>query len=205
MASPVLALTALHELIRRLLTVAMGYTDTNFFRPDGQRAPAGAFKDPYATVKLYNNSLASYNLRRFSVTDPVVVGLVPVGTTDLIEVIDSCDVIVASVQFWRDGATDGSGRTAWGVGALDRASTLAKRMELSATVEQANKFGLGYGGSSIVRDLSAVVDGSQENRAQVDLTFYFSSPELAAINMFKVAQFDLKVQQPDGHIQEVRA
>jgi hypothetical protein len=206
--SPVDALTALHELVRRLLTTVMGYTDTSFFRPAGQRAPVGSTDKPYATVKLYAEELLSFNLRRFEVTDSAVT--VPVEklgnpTSDLIEVIDSLDTVTASVQFFKDGRVDAVGRAAWGEAALSRAHALVRRLELTQSVEAANALGLAYQGTlGPVRDLSDVkVDGVGERRAQVDLVFCFSDSEAAAQAMFRSVSFLVKVQQPDGYINEV--
>jgi hypothetical protein len=78
-------------------------------------------------------------------------------------------------------------------------------MELSPTVQLANSYGLAYSGASTIRDLSGVVDGSYEARAQVDLTFNFANSELVALGMFRSATIDVKIQQPSGHIDEVRA
>lgn len=197
--------TALHELVRRLLTFAMGYTDQNFFRPAGQRAPVGAVNAPYATIKIYGDELLSYNLRRFDVDDPRVAGVVSgLASSDLVEVIDGLGMFTASVQFFKDGRVDGAGRPAWGDAAQSRARILVRRMELSPTVDQANAYGLAYHTASAVRDLSdPKVDGVGERRAQVDLTFSVGDAEVAAQNMFRIVTLSMKVQQPDGHINEV--
>lgn len=201
------ASTALHELVRRALARALGLTDTNFFRPDGQRAPAGAANAPYATVKLYGATMASYNLRRYEVTDPAVEDVVPAdpGDADLLEALEAMTEFTASVQFFRDGAVDGAGRPAWGEGAFDRAKRLVMRIEMSDAAMYLAGLGLAYVSASQVRDLSAVADGSNERRAQVDLTFYVADAEVALMNMFKTATFAVEVQQPDGHIDEVSA
>lgn len=204
MASNV-AMTALHEIVRRVLGRVLG-TDNNFFRPEGQRAPSGAANAPYATVKIYSSQLVSFDLRRWFPSDLAVAHVVPEGTvTDLVEVLETTTQFTASVQFWRDGSVDGAGRAAWGEGARDRAERLIMNLELSASIELMNSVGLGYSTASNIRDVSGVVDGNYERRAQVDLTFYFSNSAVAAINMFKTATFDIKVQQPDGHISEVSA
>lgn len=203
------ARTALHQLLRRLFVYTLGYTDTNFFRPDGQRAPAGASDAPYATVKILSTSLESFNMRRYEVTDPDVDPVLPVfaegEATDLLEVLEALDQVIVSVQFWRDGRVDGAGRAAWGEAAHARASSLVRRLEMSHSIDYANQLGLGYSSASQVRDLSGLVDGSFERRAQVDLTFYVADAEVLALNMFKSATFDVKIQQPDGHISEVSA
>lgn len=204
--TPVDGATALHELVRRLLTYAMGYTDQNFFRPAGQRAPVGSTSTPYATVKLYGSELLSYNLRRFDADDPAVAdvaeGLTP---SDLVEVIDGLGAITASVQFFKDGRVDGAGRSVWGEAALSRAQSLVRRLEMSHVVDQANAYGLAYQGPvGPIRDLSdPKVDGVGERRAQVDLVFNFGDAEVAAQAMFRTVVFNVKVQQPDGHISEV--
>jgi hypothetical protein len=197
-------MTALHQLVRQLLQAALGLTDENFFRPHGMRTPAGAASQPYATVQIYASDMASFDLRRFLVTDPNVADVVPVGTsTNLIEVLETLDFFTASVQFWRDGAVDSAGRPTWGETAHSRARSLVARLELSENVALANSYGLGYSKASQVRDLSGNVDGANERRAQVDLTFYVSNAEVAAINSFRYANLQLKIQQPDGHLNEV--
>lgn len=198
--------TALHRLLRRLFVFALG-TDSNFFRPEGQRAPAGPASAPYATVNLYLSEVASYNLRRWAYADPVVAAVRPAldPAPDLLEVMESLDRVTVSVQFWRDGAVDGAGRAAWGETARARALSLVRRLEMSPVVERANEYGLAYAGASAVRDVSGVVDGNYERRAQVDLTFYVANAEVLSLGMFREASLDVKIQQPDGHISEVSA
>jgi hypothetical protein len=197
-------MAAVQALLRRLCQETLAIEDGNFFRPHGQRAPAGAASAPYATIQIYASDMASLDVRRFLVTDPAVADVLPVGVqTDLIEVAETLDSFTASVQFWRDGAIDAAGRPAWGETAHSRARSLATRLMLSENVSRANSYGLAYAGSSQVRDLSANVDGANERRAQVDLFFYVSNAEVAAINAFRSATFDIRVQQPDGHINEV--
>jgi hypothetical protein len=198
--------TALHELIRRYLTFVMGYADENFFRPSGQRAPVGSTSAPYATVKLYGDKFLSYNLRRVPFDDPAVEGLTDdLEENDLVEIIDGLSTVTASVQFFKDGRVDGAGRPVWGEAALSRARSLVRRLELSQSVEKANEYGLAYNGTvGPIRDLSDVkIDGVGERRAQVDLIFSFGDAELAAQAMFRTVVFNVKVQQPDGHINEV--
>lgn len=182
----------------------MGYSDTNFFRPEGTRNPTGPTSKPYATVKLHSPEILSVNMVRVvpsSDTDHLVTPTqVP---PDLIEVIDSIESITTSVQFFRDGNVDGVGRPIWGEGALSRASSLVKRMNFSHVVDKMFSFGLGFMSASQIRDLSTVVDGVNERRAQVDLEFVISSPEAVALQMFKSAEIGIKMQQPDGSINEV--
>lgn len=194
---------ALHELLRRLFREATG-ADENFFRPHGMRAPAGPANAPYATLQIYSSDGLSLDIRRFLASDTEIGDVVPVGTTtNLVEILETMDEFTVSVQFWRDGAVDGSGRPSWGENAHSRARTLAGRLWLSENVMRANVYGLGYAGASQVRDLSGNVDGANERRAQVDLKFYASDALVSAINSFRTASLDIKVQQPDGHISEV--
>lgn len=203
------ASTSLHRLLRRLFCYAVG-ADAAFFHPEGQRAPSGAANAPYATVKIYAGEVASYNLRRWTYSDPAVIDVRPTigehdSAPDLLEVMESVDKMTVSVQFWRDGAVDGAGRPTWGESARARAESLVRRLEMSASVERANEYGLAYSSASPVRDVSGTVDGNYERRAQVDLTFYVANAEVLSIGMFKEASFDVKVQQQDGHISEVSA
>lgn len=197
-------IAAVHALVRRLCRAAMGMTDDNFFRPHGMRAPAGAASLPFATIQIYASDMASIDVRRFLVGDPAIADVLPDAIeTGMLEVAETLDSFTASVQFWRDGAVDGAGRPTWGETAHSRARSLVARLWLSENVERANAYGLAYAGSSQVRDLSGIVDGAIERRAQVDLSFYVSNAEVAAINAFQSASIDIKVQQPDGHINEV--
>jgi len=203
------AATALHELLRRLCQHTLGVGE-NFFRPAGQRAPAGPASAPFATINVISNELASFNLRRWSPDDPAVAAVTPpVGEhetpPDLLEVLEGLDQVVASVQFYRDGAVDGVGRPVWGDAAHARAASLVRRLEMTFSVERANLYGLAYSSASAVRNLSSVVDGSSERRAQVDLTFYVANAEVVAMSMFRTLSIAIQVQQPDGHINEVSA
>lgn len=204
--APVDASTALHLLLRRFLTFVMGYTDTNFFRPAGQRAPAGNAAAPYATIQILDSELLSFNFKRFAFDDPQAAAYTSeLEMADLVEIISALETVTVSVQFWKDGAVDGAGRAAWGEKAFDRARRLVKRLELSTSVEQANLYGLGYQSAGKVRNLPAVVDAGLERRSQVDIVFSFGDAEAAAQSMFASVAVGIQIQQPDGHISEVSA
>lgn len=129
----------LRELIRLLYAMP-----ENSVRPAPNNAPTG--KEPYATVQIiFSDSQGTAEERLANATG-----------NDVTSTKSSHTNVVCSVQFFRDNAKS-------------RAMSLETVMQSQFAIDFLRKNGIGFVGTSVFRDLSALVDTQWEQRAQVDL------------------------------------
>lgn len=92
-------------------------------------------------------------------------------TNDLTETASGHRVAMASIQFF-------------GKGAVDMATALRARLQMSAALEVMQTHGLGCGKISHVRDLSQIIKEGWEERAQIDVSFHYVGVEIATVATF---------------------
>lgn len=176
----------LNRDVRRLVRVVMGMPE-NSVRPADQIIPAGSQVAEFATVKVLAVPDAGWGSVSLE-TDGGV-------TTENVDVLKRATV---SVQFFRGPAKDRAGLAKYTNAALDRATRLVQRLQLSSSVDLMNELGLGFLSASAPRNLTAVVDANYESRAQVDIVFDFANRESATVPTILSVPVSISVQDPDG-------
>lgn len=159
----------INDQIRALIrtTLELGIDDV---RPGNQTgAPTGREDEPFITVLVST----------FNHPGQDAITLENGEGDNVTETGRAMNIALASVQFFRAGAQD-------------RARRMKTLSQMSKATQFLNIAGLGLIGSSAVRNLSAVVNGAWEDRAQVDFEFSFVSTEAQTLETF--GSFPISIQ-----------
>jgi hypothetical protein len=133
----------------------------NSVRKANQANPVG--KDPFVTVLFTNVDDTGLDDRKYLETDP--------PSNDIIEQVNGQRLLNISVQFFMTDAK-------W---AANRLKTLLQSEGATATLQE---IGIGIVRAGAVLDLSAVVDTSWEERAQLTIEAHTIAKELITVHTY---------------------
>jgi hypothetical protein len=188
--------TACNLLVRYLVRTVLGMP-ANSVRPSEQEAPTGGAGQQFATVKIITDEVGNENYERVNApADP----LHPDVDQGILETVNAIHTFVASVNVYRHGVVDTEGRPVYGGDAFAKAARLGQMLCSSNSAEILAGLGLGYVDCGTARNLSATVDGTYENRGQVDITFCIENPEQVQVAAILHADVFIKHQAPSGRI-----
>lgn len=149
----------INKLIRRFVRETLGMPE-NSVRPANQVAPTGKQSEQFATVLITLIDATGEDDRRLANE--------AAPSLNVAETIIGQRRLVASVQFFRGDA-------------YTKACRLNTLLSMSSAVDRLQAIGLGFVRASPVRNLTAVIDGAWEERAQIDLEFHLVAKEVQSL------------------------
>lgn len=162
----------IRTLVRELLDLP-----ANSVRPANQNAPTGKEGQDFATVLVtYIAPTGQDDLRRENVP----------ASTDVSETVEGQRELLASVNFYRDGA-------------FTKASRLPALLSTSRAIERMQVLGLGLVGTSQPRNLTAVVNTKWEERGQIDLTFHVIDSETESTATYGTFPVEVSTADANGN------
>jgi hypothetical protein len=195
---------AAHWIARYTGRQALGWA-ANTVIPANSVHPSGTQTTHYATVQLREADDDMQLVKAYADVPPVSPSVTP--TNQSTETLSHVHIFTASINVYRNTKSDSQGLATFGNQAYSDALSLHSKLQ-SEPIQRLmcapppTGFGrcIGYAGSSKVRDLTALVEGNWENRAQVDIEFVFPDDDVSTIGIYDAFQFQFKVQQPDNSI-----
>ena len=184
---------ACSHFVRKLVQTAYGMA-ANSVRPSGQPSPTGTETTEFATVKIIKGPSVGEDSWWTGWSDDLAV-----GSTKVVETVDSVYRFTASVQFFRHAtpAKDGAGLSPFGMGAVDRAARLEAVLASEAMMSLMESMGLGLEGGGDPVDVGALVnDATWEDRGSVTLDFVIVNREQFLLESIGSAEAILKYASP---------
>ena len=173
----------LNLAVRNLVRVVLAMPDGSV-RPANQSAPAGAQTKEFATVKIVTVDVHDGDLG--TAADEI-------DQTVTNEVLESPEVFVASVQFFRAPTKDAGGIALYSMSAFERSVRLVRLLGMSSAIETMRIMGLGLMEVGTPRNLAGIADATWESRGQVDLTFNVISRDIAPIPVIESVDITISV------------
>lgn len=149
----------INKLIRKFIRETLALPE-NSVRKANQTAPTGKQSEPFATVLITLIDATGEDDRRLDNE--------AAPSLNVAETIIGQRRLVASIQFFRDDA-------------YTKACRLNTMLSMSGSVEKLQAIGLGFVRASPARNLTAIVDGAWEDRAQIDLEFHLAAKEVQSL------------------------
>lgn len=162
----------INKLIRQLVRETLGMPPDSV-RPANQSAPTGKQTESFATVLVTLIEPTGEDERRLANE--------PAPSLNVSETVTGPRRLLASIQFFRADA-------------YTRASRLKALMAMSSVTARLQAMGLGFVRASAARNLTAVVDASWEERAQIDLEFYLVAREVQSIPTYGTFPIDVATE-----------
>lgn len=186
---------AVHYLIRYAIQAALDWPE-NTVIPANSVHPVGTQINEYATVQLIEADDDMLPVRQYSTVPPTAPATAP--TNQAKQELSHQHTFKASINFYNNTAADTSGQAKYGNQAYSDALALHSLLQLETSTELLTWMGLAYAGHSQVRDLTALVDGNFQNRAQVDIMFAVVDSESAVLGTFGQFQIGMQFQPASG-------
>lgn len=171
-----ISLNQINDNLRYWIASVTGLDEDNV-RPANQAAPDGT--NPYCTVLLSTLSQVGHD------------GIVTESRDEDVDIDETREgdrEIVASINFY-------------GSGSKTNASKLLGAPDESAQLAALNEIGIGFQRFSDSRDLSQVIYAKTEERAQVDMFFYFSDTSTNTVTSIQSQQIDLNINGQEESIE----
>lgn len=149
----------INKLIRKFIRETLALPEDSV-RKANQTAPTGKQSEPFATVLITLIDATGEDDRRLDNE--------AAPSLNVAETIIGQRRLVASIQFFRDDA-------------YTKACRLNALLSMSSSVDKLQAIGLGLVRASPARNLTAVIDGAWEERAQIDLEFHLVAKEVQSI------------------------
>ncbi len=147
----------INRLIRRFVRETLGLPE-NSVRKANQTAPTGA--DAFATVLITLIEPTGQDERKVSNE--------AAPSLNVVETVIGQRRLLASIQFFRQDA-------------YSNACRLKARLSLSSAIARLQAIGLGLVRAAPARNLTAVIDGAWEERAQIEIEFHLVAREIQSI------------------------
>lgn len=149
----------INKLIRKFIRETLALPE-NSVRKANQTAPTGKQSELFATVLITLIDATGEDDRRLDNEEA--------PSLNVAETIIGQRRLVASIQFFREDA-------------YTKACRLNALLSMSSSVDKLQAMGLGLVRASPTRNLTAVIDGAWEERAQIDLEFHLVAKEVQSI------------------------
>lgn len=149
----------INKMIRKFIRETLALPE-NSVRKANQTAPTGKQSEPFATVLITLIDATGEDDRRLKNEDA--------PSLNVAETIIGQRRLVASIQFFREDA-------------YTKACRINALLSMSSSVDKLQAMGLGLIRASAARNLTAVIDGAWEDRAQIDLEFHLVAKEVQSL------------------------